>query len=75
MRSLKGNQSEVEHVTFSVFYLIAVTHLKRYILLKTPPESVVPKLCAIEGFSQNRKQRKYIPSSGYISQSMLPTSD
>ncbi len=35
---------------------------------------VVHKLRAIEGYSQNnRKQKKLIPFSGYILQSMLPT--
>ncbi len=38
MRS-RVNQSKVEHVSFSAFNLFEVNHLKRYILLKTPPES------------------------------------
>ena len=39
-------------------------------------EPVVPKFWAIEGLSNNRKQKKFIiPFSDYISQSMLLTSD
>ena len=35
-----GNQSEVKHKAFSVFYLIDKSvHLEKYILLKAPPES------------------------------------
>ncbi len=40
-------------------------HLERYIVVKIPPEPVVPKLWAIKGFS---KQKKCIPFPGYISQ-------
>ncbi len=41
-------------------------------------EPVFPKLWTIEGFSKQmfiRKQKKFIPFSGHISQSMLLTSD
>ncbi len=38
--SIQGNQSEVEYVTSSVFYLIEIHIWRGYILLKFTPESV-----------------------------------
>ncbi len=51
-------------------------HLERYILLKTPPESVqwYQSYEHLKGSQNNRKQKKSIPFSGCISQSIHPTS-
>ncbi len=70
---MRGDQSEVEQVTFSVFYLIEVEML---ILLKTPPESDqwLQSYEELKDSQNNRKQKKFIPFSGCISLSMLPTS-
>ena len=52
-------------------------HLERYILLKTPPEldQRFQSYQQLNDSQNNRKQKKFILFSGYISQSMLPTSD
>ncbi len=50
-------------------------HLKRYTILKTPLESVqwFQGYEHLKGSQNNRKQKKLISFSGYISQSMLPS--
>ncbi len=54
-----------------------IAHLKRYILMETTPKSD-QWFHIYEQFKDsqnNRKQKAFISFSGYISQSMLPTSD
>ena len=46
-------------------------HQEKYILLKTPNSG--SKLQRLKDSLNNRKRKKYIPFSGCISQSMLPT--
>ncbi len=50
-------------------------HLERYILLKTPPESDqwFQSYEQLKNSKNNRKLKKFIPFSGYLSLSMLPT--
>ncbi len=63
------------HVIVSVFYLIEVLIWRGTFCWKpTWISTVVPRLWAIEDFQNNRKQQKFISSSGYISQSILPAS-
>ena len=56
--AIYGNQSEIEHVTFSVFYL--TESLERHILLKTPPESYqwFQSYKQLKGSQNNRKQKE-----------------
>ena len=76
--AIKGNQLELEHVTFSIFYFIQVLIWRStFCWQPTWIDPVVPKLWAIEGFSE---QQKAIEINSFfwlysISQSMLPTSD
>ncbi len=67
-----GNRSEVEHVTFSVFYLIEVIIRGSTFCWKPPPESDQ----WFQSYS-NEKILKTIEMHSFlcISQSMLPTSD
>ena len=59
------------------FLFDCCAHLERYILLKTPPEldHWFQSYEQLKLSQNNRKQKKIIPFSGFISQSMLPTSD
>ena len=54
-----------------------LSHLERYILLKTPPEldQWFQNYEQLKDSQSNRKQKKFIPLSSYISQSMLLTSN
>ena len=79
--AIQGNQSEVEHVTFSVFYLIE-EFIRRTIFSEKPTFILqllnIGTTCSILNSQNNRKQKKCILFSGSISQSiiyMLPTSD
>ena len=59
------NQSEIEHVTFSVFYLIeGEVHFA-----ENPPESDqwFPSYEQLKGSQNNKKQKKFIPFTGWIS--------
>ncbi len=68
------SQSEVEHVTFSVIYFNWIAHLKRYILLKTPSEldQWFQSCEQLKDSLNNRKQKKFISFSGYISRVNAP---
>ena len=57
------------------FLFDSSTHEKRYILMKTPPESDqwFQSYSKMKNSHKNRKQKKYVPFSGCISQSMLST--
>ena len=57
------------------FLVHCSAHLERYILLKTPHESDhwFQSYEQLKDSQNNRKQRKLIPFSGYIPQSILPT--
>ncbi len=60
------------------FFFDWSAHLERYILLNTTPQSDqwFQSYEQLKDSQNNRKQKKFfIPFSGYISQSMLPTSD
>ncbi len=72
-----GNPSELKHVTrtFSVFYLIEVLISRCTFCWKPKLDHWFQSYEQLKDSQNNRKQKKCIPFSGSISQSMLPTSN
>ena len=62
---------------YIIFLFDSGAHLERYILLKTPPKSNqwFQSYEQLKDSQNYRKQKKFIPLSGYSSISMLPSSD